>query len=366
MRMRIWLVGSCAGILLATVVSSFGQDAEVKAPKASKETKVPEASKEAKVPEPVLAGFGTIKLNGLLQGWYQYTDGATPEGTFRLRRAEIKLSGEITPKVSWAIMIDPAQVREDDVVTAPETNLVTSVGRKSVLQDILVSFKLCPSSSIDIGQYKTPFGMEGLTSSAKLDLIERAMLASKLKWADYRDVGVTYKGNFKLGGVKIEPTLGVYNGEGQNKQDANDSKAYAGRLVVMPVESLHLGIAHYNGDAGPDEVANERTGAEFKFTLDPVSIYGEYAIGEKAGKDIETYYGTATCNLGDLYQAVLRYDWLDPDTDADENAVTETTVGLNYFMKKHNAKLALNYVFVGEEGPSVDNDIVRVMAQVSF
>ncbi|MFN3966742.1 MAG: hypothetical protein ACK4JE_03485, partial [Endomicrobiia bacterium] len=65
--------------------------------------------------EPVEAGFGKIKANGLLQFWYQYDNGATPKDTFRLRRAEVKLSGEIKPDVvSWAIMFDPAQVREDD------------------------------------------------------------------------------------------------------------------------------------------------------------------------------------------------------------------------------------------------------------
>ena len=321
--------------------------------------------------EAVRVGTGSMTISGLLQGWYQFTDSATPaDDTFRLRRAEIKLSGEVDPAVAWAVMIDPAQVREDDVTTATGTNLVTSVGRKSVLQDFLVTYKLDSANSLDVGQYKTPFGMEGLESSAKLDLIERSMMASQLKWADYRDVGVTYKGNFTcpFTGAKIQPTAGIYNGEGQNKLDGNNPMAYAGRLVVKPVESLHLGVSHYNGEKGSGSAAKDdnRTGVEAKFTMDPVSVYGEYATGESGGKDKEEWYATVTCNLGDAYQAVARYDWYDADKNTDNDARTETTVGLNYFIKKHNAKLAANYVVVGEEGASVDNDIVRVLAQVSF
>ena len=47
-------------------------------------------------------------------------------------------------------------------------------------------------------------------------------------------LGVTYKGSFTfhMPGAKVMPTLGVYNGEGQNKLDANDPMAYAARLAV--------------------------------------------------------------------------------------------------------------------------------------
>lgn len=94
-----------------------------------------------------------------MQFLYQSNNGATPKDTFRLRRAEVKLSGEIKPEVvSWAIAFDPAQVREDDV-TKRGAN-VTSVVRKSVLQDFVITLKPSSVCSIDFGQYKVPFGME--------------------------------------------------------------------------------------------------------------------------------------------------------------------------------------------------------------
>lgn len=372
------------GCIMAGALAAVAQaPADTQAPKAAAPNAVPETTAKAPTPaealkapadagkpalEFVKVGFGTLKLDGLLQGWYQYSDGVTPHDTFRLRRAEIKLSGEITPMVPWAVMVDPAQVREDDTTTSSinGTNYVTSVGRKSILQDFFITLKVHPSSAFDIGQYKVPFGMEGLESSAQLDLIERSTMATQFKWADYRDIGVTYKGNFKLGGVKILPAAGIFNGAGQNKLDDNNAMAYVGRLVVKPIEALHLGVARYDGEVGTAKTPNRRTGLEAKITVDPVSVYGEYVTGESGGKDKDQYYITATCMLGELFQLAARYDRYDPDKDASGDANDEKTIGVNYFLKKYYAKFAANYVFRGEQGPSKDNDIVRLLAQISF
>lgn len=359
-RIRNVTAVSCVGFALAVVTSTFGQQSAPAAAAAK-----PAEAKEVKAPEPVAAGFGKIKLTGLLQGWYQNDESATPEGTFRLRRSELKFSGEIIPETAWWLLIDPAQVQEGDVKTSSATN-VTSVGRKSVLQDFAVSLKPCKPINLDMGQYKMPFGMEGLESSAKLDFIERATLTSQLKWADARDIGVTCKGDFKAGDAKIQPALGVFNGEGQNKLDANDSKLVVGRLAVSPVKALHLGVAHLNNEVGSAETKSERTGFEAKCAKGPVSVYGEYVFGESDGKDKETYYVTATYQVIDPVQLAARYDWYDPNTDKDDDAKTETTAGINYFIAKNNVKTQLNYVFRGEEGASIDDDVVRANLQVSF
>jgi len=304
--------------------------------------------------EPVETGFGKIKLNGLAQFWYQNDNGAIPKDTFRLRRAEIKFLGEIKSEiVSWTIMIDPAQLRED-------------LGRKSPLQDFFITYKPCPCFSVDFGQFKTPFGMESMESSAKLDFIEKAMLASIIKWADYRDIGFALKGDLSIGNIKIKPMLGVYNGKGQNALDDNEPMDIAGRIVVSPISELNLGVAHYNGKSGSNEEENIRTGIEAKFTIEPLSVYGEYATGKTGAKKRNTYYIASVCSILQSLQVAVRYDYYDEDANVSSNAVTETTVGLNYLLEKHNAKLQLNYVFKGEEGPSKDNDIFRVNVQISY
>ncbi|TFH43282.1 MAG: porin [Lysobacterales bacterium] len=139
-----------------------------------------------------------------------------------------------------------------------------------------------------------------------------------------------------------------------------------GRLAVSPVKGLHFGVAHANNEVGKSEVKSERTGYEAKYSAGPFSVYGEYASGESDGKDKETWYATGTFSVLDDVQLAARYDWFDPDTNKEDDEGTETTVGINHLIAKHNAKVQLNYVFRGEEGASVDNDIIRANLQVSF
>src|SRR5687767_4718477 len=74
-------------------------------------TNVPTAPEQAKAtdgPTSVEAGFGNIKFNGLFQGWF----GAGNSGfrdTFRIRRVELKFSGNIAPHVKWTVMIEPSR-----------------------------------------------------------------------------------------------------------------------------------------------------------------------------------------------------------------------------------------------------------------
>ena len=304
--------------------------------------------------EPVEAGFGKIRVNGLLQFWYQNDNGATPKDTFRLRRADIRLSGEIKPKVaSWSIMFDPAQVRED-------------VGRRSPLQDFVVTLRPSPISSITFGQYVVPFGMEGLESSARLAFIERSALTSQFRWANFRDVGFTVRGDFKVSNVKIQPTVGLFNGEGQNRLDVNESMDFVGRLVVKPSEALHLGVAHYNGKSGTAEIDNFRSGGEIKFVRHPIFAYGEYAAGKSGGKERQTYYFSAGYKILSSLQGVVRHDWYDLDIHTKHDDKVENTIGLNYFIEKHHAKIQLNYVLRGEKGTTLDNDVVRLNVQMSY
>jgi len=319
------------------------------------------------IPSKAVEFAESVKVNGLMQFWYENEQGATVTDTFRLRRAEIKLSGEITPEVSWAVMIDPAAVREDDTKTETVngTKVITSVGRKSPLQDFVITLKPHKSWNIDFGQYKVPFGMEGLESSAKLDFIERSAITSQFKWADYRDIGVTLKGDFNSNGVKVQSALGIFNGEGQNKSDANNSSDFAGRLVIKPTEGLHLGVATYRGKVGTSSTDNTRTGGEIKLAKGPVTAYGEYVTGKSDGKDKKTYYLAGGYKITEALQVVARYDWYDPDTNTSDDDKTETTIGLNYFLAKHNAKAQLNYVF-RDETPSVTNNVLRANIQISY
>lgn len=61
-------------------------------------------------PAAILVDTGGIKLrvSGLFQGWYAASDAAVVD-TFRLRRAELKFRGDISPRLKGVVMVDPAK-----------------------------------------------------------------------------------------------------------------------------------------------------------------------------------------------------------------------------------------------------------------
>lgn len=66
---------------------------------------------------PVEAGTGKIRFNGLLQAGLLAGD-ENFNHTFRIRRAEIKFSGELLPKVRWTVMFDVAKALSLSTQTA--------------------------------------------------------------------------------------------------------------------------------------------------------------------------------------------------------------------------------------------------------
>lgn len=112
-------------------------------------------------PTTLKIGDGELKLGGLLQGWYVLDDSATGSGssqlgnstgvnTFRLRRAEIKLSGKVTPEWGFEVMIDPTK--------SPS---VTAGADGKILQDFAITFGGLKGHDFQLGQKKVWLMEEG-------------------------------------------------------------------------------------------------------------------------------------------------------------------------------------------------------------
>lgn len=206
------------------------------------------------------------KLSGLLHFHYQKDDDKN-KNSFFFRRAELTVSGRIKPEIQWLFRVDPAQIREDDIKV--ENKNITSVGRKSPLQDCIITLNSLKNFTLNFGQYKIPFGMEALESTSKLDFVERSLLSQK-GLADRRDIGITFNKSIKN---KFTASIGVFNGSGQNRLDTDNTKDVVGRITAKVSETFHLGVAHCNGKG------KIYTGGEIKLTAEPFVVYGELAGG---------------------------------------------------------------------------------------
>ncbi len=311
----------------------------------------------------VQVGTGTLKITGLLQGWYVVDQDANDR--FRLRRSEFKFGGKIAEEqpIEYTVMIDPAQVTEDAT-------------RKSILQDAFFTLGYIPHHTIDIGQYKVGIGEEGTRSSTKIDTIERAYISRT--FGDQRDIGVRLSGKWPY----VDYNVGIFNGSGMNQADANDQKDITGRMVFKPfkdnekLKGLEMGVSGYHRPTHGNTFAKKRLGFESRYEYQKLSIKGEYMSGQGTASSSATtenrilangWYGQLGYYFIPKLQGVLKYEQYDPNEEAVNDKVQETTAGLNYFIEKYNAKLQLNYIHKDEQKASdVNNDQVIGAIQVAF
>ncbi len=68
----------------------------------------------------------------------------------------------------------------------------------------------------------------------------------------------------------------------------------------------------------------------------------------------------------DRFQAVLKYETFDPNTDRDDNETNTITAGANYFFKGHDLKIMLNYLHTELPGPAESQDKILARLQVVF
>jgi phosphate-selective porin len=190
-----------------------------------------------------------LRFNGLLQAWF--TSGNFTRDTFRIRRAELKFSGNVTEQLRWTLMFDPAKllsVNTTSTFIPPTTVTSTSAVNQTsrVLQDAFISYDPLKSAGADIGQFKLPLSLEGVQASGALDTVERALFLSDRTRSgalgDVRDTGVQLRTKFRS---KLEAFAAVANGLGevQNDLDRDEGKAVIGRVILRPIKGLHFGAS---------------------------------------------------------------------------------------------------------------------------
>ena len=306
----------------------------------------------------VKAGAGRIKFDGLLQGWFTGGNGGLRD-TFRVRRAELKFTGELTPEIRFTVMIDPSKALSlnNTFTTVGGVTVLkdTSVNQASrILQDAYITLTYLKRLNVNIGQFKVPISLEGLQSSAALDTAERALFLSDRArggaFGDIRDIGVMAYGPLTK---RIDYQVGFFNGGGENQNDVdkNDQKAVAGRLVVRPsfLRGLQIGGSGVWGNGQrADRPRRDRVGGEFLFVREGITVKSEIMTGVDGDLHRRGYYTHFGYRLKPKLEGVFRFDSWDPDLRLDTNAsnVTERdfVAGFNYFVKENQVKLQFNYL----------------------
>lgn len=331
-------------------------------------------------PTTLKIGDGELKFGGLLQGWYVMDDSATGSGssqlgnstgvnTFRLRRAEIKLSGKVTPEWGFEVMIDPTK--------SPS---VTAGADGKILQDFAISYSGLKGHDFQLGQKKIWLMEEGNRSSSALDFAERSLVARQ--FSDKRELGLFWKADWS---PMVTTGVSVTQGTTLNNNDNNDALNFNARLDVKPTTGLVVGASGgYSAGEGTAYLGRERYAAHVRWegTEDlPLGFRFEYAEGrdEQASGGVVTklkrngWYGTVLYTFAKKYQLAARYEEVDRNKDAAAPSKTKIlTGGLHYFIKGNNANLKLNVESIEDDGRTVNGILDEkylqavVAAQISF
>lgn len=317
---------------------------------------------------PVNAGKKVV-IAGYTQVRYQRLEQTGVFDGFDIRRARLDVKGNISPYWSYRVQFDLAGTPK--------------------LIDAYAELKLNDYFNFTIGQAKIPFSLENLTSSNKLELIDRSQAVEALV-ARGKDVGGNQNGRdigIQVGGtilkIKDRPIvdyrLGIYNGSGINAVDNNEKKDYAARLIAHPLTGLDISGAIYNGSRFIPEVKTgtvvttpsknvnrDRYGFDLSYDLKNLSLRSEYIQGKDDQIKREGYYIQGGYYfLEKKLQLLAKYDFYDADKTVTKNASTWIVLGANYNFNP-NTRLQINYSIKQEEGTSIDNNYASVQFQIGF
>ncbi|MDZ4676686.1 MAG: porin [Oligoflexia bacterium] len=286
--------------------------------------------------ESLSVGKGKAKLGVLLQTW-MIDDTTILSSTgdshlnYRLRRAELKLSGSVVENTRWFVMIDPAKSLRSGSVSTNNDN--------KVLQDLGVAFTLYPDLEIVAGQFKIPTTSEGLDSSSELLFPERAYVSRY--FGDRRDIGMMLNGTFGPLQAKLMASNGQpnVNSNAANIDDTNNSKDLNTRLDYKISDAFKAGA--FYGQSQAVVGSSTRYGGNLRFKWDELQLRAEGVQAKELDIDRNGMTTEVAYDVSDKFQPALRYENFQVTTDPNTSSSSAYTLGLNYLIHSHNAKIQL-------------------------
>lgn len=218
------------------------------------------------------------------------------------------------------------------------------------------------------GQFKAPFGLQQLTSSGRLQFVDRAITESK--FTPGRDMGAMFSGTFAARRAGYD--VGIFNGSGESLRQTNDTHLLVGRVYAQPLGSytlaessvdapdepvLHVGAGVRSGKqvrgrtaAGIVENPDDQTAFNVEFAFKAPRLYStaEYfwmtdeQENPVAGRDIDSRGFHAQAGYMVVPKVVdvgLLYARITPDTEIDDAEASELRGVVGYYFHAHGLKL---------------------------
>lgn len=236
-------------------------------------------------------------------------------------------------------------------------------------------------ASITVGNHHEPFGLDQLTSSNDMPLLERAAVTES--YTPGRSEGISLSGkdsNWTYG-------IGVYEADG----DAENT-ALTGRLTYVPFQNdnslVHLGVGFSSRDAEMSDDEVDVIGLEAAYVVGAFHAQAEYFDAEFGDQDEDGYYVQVGYVLtgemrpykdgkfkrvkasGDsgAWEIVLRYEdgfakYSDIGLSTAEGS--QTSFGVNYYLND-NVRMGASYMTGENDASGLDGNELRLRLQFTY
>jgi hypothetical protein len=301
-----------------------------------------------------------VYIGGYVQSTLTWVDNGDPETAFALRRARLKIRGMLGD--AWGFVLQ------------------TELADGASLRDVGVWYDT-GYGKVKLGQWKTPFILENITSSGKLDTINRAAITGEV---DDRDIGLFWGHEFLEGKLGLQAA--ATNGTGTNGTENNDEKDLYVRVSGKPFQGSEnpadglLLAAAYN--VGEQASFDATTGADLgdfdrdrwvgtvQWLWNQIKVQGEYVNIEEdlaIGGKMETkgWYFLASYDMAvDSMSVIPIVKYEDLDSDVLGEGGSWLTLGVAFgIVGRHDVKVEINYVIEDlDSGTDVDELTLQVTA----
>ena len=297
-----------------------------------------------------------VEIHGFIEAYYRTGDPTTKDG-FRLRKGDLKLSGELSPRLRWRIGFDAAKALalDTDSEGAADSLRVTGVAvdqKSRIVQDVALTYTVNHLLAVDIGQQLIPLSLEGTIPTPNVETIERTMFIVERSrgtgLGDVRDVGASASG-LTPGGLEYHVGLFNETGESQGTTDANDQKAVVARAAYHPAFFPGFQIGGSGAfQGGPTPQRRERAGGELQYRDTRLTLRSEAMTARDGELRRFGWYGLGAFRPVPSIQLVARWDEWDRDRGA-ESALTnaferQIVAGASYTLDGNVTRLVVNVV----------------------
>ncbi len=313
--------------------------------------------------------FGKVGFKS--QIWYQYLQAGAPNGTsssndFAIKQVRIYTSGQMTNLVKFGANVDFGKGTTDGQVTAPNAGTAG-------ITDGYITLDFAKEAKLMVGIYRMAVSRVALQDSYTYMTIHAPAVAG-VKYLsnqnNFRDAGATVWGDLVNGMIRYNvsmwdgsytPTTAVPAVNTLATVNPADKPTYSARVAInlWDPEPGYTNSCCYLGKAkilsfGAGYLNQQYINGSFRhytvktvdayLALDPITAeagYFEYDYNTfSGGSKPKGWYGQASFKLGQIEPA-LRYESWDANNSATKYDYQRYVVGLNYYVKGHDAKISL-------------------------